>query len=203
MFVLCLIGLLTQHVDYVPTDEIIDALALQIGKIALNLGIELGLDAYDLEIIQNDYQRDLVKQTRRVLYDWRNDKTVKATLGVLAQALINVGRGATCLEKVVEEKGVSRKHNAEGALSKTRDRDLQAKDSKSNVQTVIYNRQWPSEQKTVKISSQRPFEEKTVTYSSQQPSEEKTVTDSSQRPSEEKGRKTVSDLIKKFESPKN
>jgi hypothetical protein len=37
------------------------------------------------------------------------------------------------LEKVVEEKGVSRKHNAEGALSKTQDHDLQAKDSKSRI----------------------------------------------------------------------
>jgi hypothetical protein len=55
----------------------------------------------------------------------------------MVEALVNVGRGATCLEKVVEEKGVSRKHNAEGALSKTQDHDLQAKDSKSNVQTVI------------------------------------------------------------------
>ena len=125
-----------------------------------------------------------------MLYDWRNDTTVKATLGVLEQALVNAGCEASCLEKVVEEKGVSRKHDAEGALSKTQDHDLQAKDSKSNVKTVTYNRQ-------------RPFEEKTITYSSQQPSEEKTVTDSSQWPSKEKGRRTVSDLIEKFESPKN
>jgi len=119
MFVLCLIGFLSQHVDYVPTDEIIDALAPQIGNKAFNLGIELGLQAFDLERIQNDYQCNLVKQTRQVLYDWRNDTTVKATLGVLQQALVNVGRGAMCLEEVVEEIGVSRKHDAEGALSKT------------------------------------------------------------------------------------
>ena len=176
--------------DYVPTDEILDALAPPIGIKSFNLGIELGLHAFDLERIQKDYQHDLVKQTRQILYKWRNDTTVKATLGVLEQALVNIGKGAMSLEKVVEEIGVSRKHNAEGALSKTQDHDLQAKDSKSNVKTDTYNRQRPSEQKTVKNSSQRPFEEKTVTYSSQQPSEEK-------------GRRTVSDLIKKFESPKN
>jgi hypothetical protein len=62
MFVLYLIGFLAQNVDDVPTDEIIDALAPQIGKKAFNLGIELGLQAFDLERIQNDYQRDLVKQ---------------------------------------------------------------------------------------------------------------------------------------------
>jgi hypothetical protein len=43
-----------------------------------------------------------------------------------------------CLETVVKEKGVekrhiSRKQDADGALSKTQDHDLQAKDSKSNV----------------------------------------------------------------------
>jgi hypothetical protein len=167
-------------VDYVPTDEILDALAPLLGIQSFNLGIELGRHAFDLEIIQSDYQRDLEKLARQVLYKWRNDMTVKATLGVLQQALVNVGRGVMCLETVVEKIGVSRKHNAEGALSKTQDLDLQAKDSKSNVKM----------QKTVKNSSQRSFEEKTVTYSSQQPTEEK-------------GQRTVSDLIKKFESPKN
>ena len=92
---------------------------------------------------------------------------------MLEQALVNVGRGVGCLETVVKEKGVekrhiSRKQDADGALSKTQDHDLQAKDSKSNVKT-----------------------------------EEKTVTDSSQQPSQQKSLKTVSDLIKKFESPKN
>jgi len=123
-------------VDYVPTDEILDALAPEIGIKSFNLGIELGLRAVDLERIQYQYQHDLVKQTKQVLYDWRNDTTVKATLGVLEQALVNIGRGAMCLKTIVEHIGVekrhiSRKHDAEGALSKTQDHDLQAKDSKS------------------------------------------------------------------------
>jgi hypothetical protein len=43
IFVLCLIGFLAQHIDYVPTDEILDALAPQIGiELFFNLGIELG-----------------------------------------------------------------------------------------------------------------------------------------------------------------
>jgi hypothetical protein len=47
---------------------------------------------------------------------------------VLEQALVNVGKGVMCLETVVEEKGVeklyiSRKQDAEGALSKTQDHD--------------------------------------------------------------------------------
>ena len=160
--------------DYVPTDEILDALAPQIGiEHFFNLGIELGLGAVYLKNVQHQYQRDPVKPLIQVLYDWRNDTAFKATLGVLEQALVNVGRGVGCLETVVKEKGVekryiSRKQDAEGALSKTQDHDLQAKDSKSNVKT-----------------------------------EEKTVTDSSQQPSQQKSWRTVSDLIKKFESPKN
>jgi hypothetical protein len=47
-----------------------------------------------------------------VLYDWRNNTTVKATLGVLEQALVNVGRGAMCLKTVVENIGVEKRHNS-------------------------------------------------------------------------------------------
>jgi hypothetical protein len=98
--------------DYIPTDEILDALAPEIGIISFHLGIELGLRAVDLEEIQYRYQHDLVKQTTQVLYDWRNNTTVKATLGVLEQALVNIGRGAMCLETVVESIGVEKRHNS-------------------------------------------------------------------------------------------
>ena len=98
--------------EYIPTDEILDALAPEIGIISFHLGIELGLRAVDLERIQYRYQHDLVKQTKQVLYDWRNDTTVKATLGVLEQALVNVGRGAMCLETVVEHTGVEKLYNS-------------------------------------------------------------------------------------------
>ena len=97
--------------DYIPTDEILDALAPEIGKISFNLGIELGLRAVDLERIQHDYERNLVNQTKQMLYEWRDDTTVKATLGVLEQALVNVGRGAMCLKTVVETIGVDKRHN--------------------------------------------------------------------------------------------
>jgi hypothetical protein len=94
--------------EYIPTDEILDALAPEIGIISFHLGIELGLRAVELERIQYRYQHDLVKQTKQVLYEWRNDTTVNATLGVLEQALINVGRGAMCLKTVVENIGVEK-----------------------------------------------------------------------------------------------
>jgi hypothetical protein len=109
---LYLIGLLVKHMDYIPTDEILDALASEIGIKSFHLGIELGLCAVDLEIIQFRYQKDLVKQTKQVLYDWRNNTTVNATLGVLEQALVNVGRGALCLKTVVEKIGVEKCHNS-------------------------------------------------------------------------------------------
>ena len=47
-----------------------------------------------------------------MLYVWRNDTTVKATLGVLEQALVNVGRGAMCLKTVVETIGFEKRHNS-------------------------------------------------------------------------------------------
>jgi hypothetical protein len=105
---LYLIGLLAKHMEYIPTDEILDTLAPEIGKQSFHLGIELGLRAVDLESIQNRYPRDLVKQTTQVLCEWRNDTTVNATLGVLEQALVNVGRGAMCLKTVVENIGVEK-----------------------------------------------------------------------------------------------
>jgi hypothetical protein len=57
--------------EYIPTDEILDALAPEIGIISFHLGIELGLRAVDLERIQYRYQHDLVKQAKQVLYDWK------------------------------------------------------------------------------------------------------------------------------------
>ena len=105
---LYLICLLAEYREYIPTDEILDTLAPEIGIISFQLGIELGLRAVELEGIQYRYQHDLVKQTKQVLYDWRNDTTVNATLGVLEQALINVDRGAMCLETVVENIGVEK-----------------------------------------------------------------------------------------------
>ena len=48
---LYLIGLQAKYMEYIPTDEILDALAPEIGKISFNLGIELGLRAVDLERI--------------------------------------------------------------------------------------------------------------------------------------------------------
>jgi hypothetical protein len=38
---LYLIGLLVKHMDYIPTDEILDALASEIGMKSFHLGIEL------------------------------------------------------------------------------------------------------------------------------------------------------------------
>jgi hypothetical protein len=105
---LYLIGLLAEHMEYIPKDEMLDALAPEIGIISFHLGIELGLCAVDLERIQYRYKHDLVKQTKQVLYDWRNDTTVNDTLGVLEQALVNVGRGAMCLKTVVENIGVEK-----------------------------------------------------------------------------------------------
>jgi hypothetical protein len=49
---LYLIGLLAERMEYIPTDELLDALAPEIGMTSFHLGIELGLRAVDLENIQ-------------------------------------------------------------------------------------------------------------------------------------------------------
>jgi hypothetical protein len=117
--------------EYIPTDEILDALAPEIGIISFHLGIELGLRAVELERIQYRYQHDLVKQTKQVLYEWRNDTTVNATLGVLEQALINVGRGAMCLKTVVENIGVEKcRKSRQQSIQSPSERRERRKDSK-------------------------------------------------------------------------
>ncbi|CAG2239045.1 RAB5C [Mytilus edulis] len=82
-----------EYLDCIPTDEILDALAPQIGQIFFQLGAELGLSIANLENIQSNNSQDLAAQNKEVLFTWREDRTVKPTLRVLVQALVNVGRG--------------------------------------------------------------------------------------------------------------
>ena len=95
--------------DYVPTDEILDALAPEIGiKKLYHLGIELGLNVTWVENIEDNCHA--VERLSQVLYKWRDGTTGKATLGVLEQALENIGKGTMCLETVVRDKGVKKRH---------------------------------------------------------------------------------------------
>ncbi|CAC5411518.1 unnamed protein product [Mytilus coruscus] len=91
------------YLDFIPTDEILDALAPQIGQVFFQLGTEMGLSIASLENIQNNYPRDLAAQNREVLFTWKEDRTVKPTLQVLLQALVNIGRGAPCLEEIIKD----------------------------------------------------------------------------------------------------
>lgn len=112
------------YLDLVPTDEILETLAPQIGQVFFQLGTAIGLSIANLENIQSNYPRDLAAQNREVLFKWKEEKTVKPTLQVLVQALFNIGRGTTCLEEIVrnidikktlkaasEERGQKRKKN--------------------------------------------------------------------------------------------
>lgn len=97
-----------KYLDSIPTDEILDAVAPEIGAVTFNLGIELGQRVPELEAIQYSYERDLVVQDKEILYKWRNNRTVKATLDVLQQALVNVGRGTMCLKYIIDDLGVKK-----------------------------------------------------------------------------------------------
>ncbi|XP_076082645.1 uncharacterized protein LOC143053752 [Mytilus galloprovincialis] len=90
------------YLDFIPTDEILDTLAPQIGQVFFQLGTEFGLSIPDLENIQSNNPSDLAEQNKVVLFKWREDKQVKPTIRVLMQALFNIGRGARCLEEVLK-----------------------------------------------------------------------------------------------------
>lgn len=88
--------------DCIPTDEILDKLAPQIGHVFFQLGVALGLSIPTLENIQSNNSRDLAAQNREVLFTWRKDKTVKPSLMVLMQALSDIRRGGLCLEEIMK-----------------------------------------------------------------------------------------------------
>ncbi|XP_063407996.1 uncharacterized protein LOC134691399 [Mytilus trossulus] len=89
--------------DCIPTDEIIDSLAPQIGQKFFQLGTELGLSVAELENIKNNHCSDLAAQNKKVLLGWREDKKLKPSIEVLAQALVNIDRGVDCLEDIIED----------------------------------------------------------------------------------------------------
>ncbi|XP_071143594.1 uncharacterized protein [Mytilus edulis] len=92
-----------EYLDCIPTDEILDALAPQIGQIFFQLGTELGLSIANLENIQSNNSQDLAAQNKEVLFKWLEDRrTVKPTIRVLVQALVNIGRGAYCLQEILK-----------------------------------------------------------------------------------------------------
>lgn len=92
--------------DLIPTDEILDKLAQVIGEVSFPLGIELGLPVTSLDIIQYKNGLNLVAECKEILFQWREDQKVKPTISVLVQALVNVGRGARCLEEIIKTVGV-------------------------------------------------------------------------------------------------
>ncbi|CAC5377384.1 unnamed protein product [Mytilus coruscus] len=109
--------------DCIPTDEIVDTLASKIGQKFFQLGIELGLSFEDLETIQENHRGDLAAQNKKVLYEWRKDRTVKPTIGVLAQALVNIGRGAKCLEDIIKDVDVNTLTAMEDVSDRLRDNE--------------------------------------------------------------------------------
>ncbi|VDI01240.1 Hypothetical predicted protein [Mytilus galloprovincialis] len=102
--VLC--GISEEYMDLIPTDEILDKLAQVVGVVYFQLGIELGLPITSIDIIRYNNGRDLVGQCKDILFQWREDQRVRPTIRVLVQALVNVDRGAKCLEEIIKTVGV-------------------------------------------------------------------------------------------------
>ncbi|CAC5364289.1 unnamed protein product [Mytilus coruscus] len=97
-----------EYMDFIPTDEILDELAQVIGVVSFQLGIELGLSITSLDNIQYNNGRDLVAQCKAILFQWRKDQSVRPTIEVLHNALVNVGKGSQCLEEIIKSKGVKK-----------------------------------------------------------------------------------------------
>ncbi|CAG2197084.1 unnamed protein product [Mytilus edulis] len=111
------------YLDFIPTDEILDKLAPLIGQVFFQLGTEIGLSIPTLENIQSNNPSDLAEQNRVVLFKWREDQLIKPTIRVLMQALVNIGRGARCLEEVLKNIDlntliVSQQSRGKGAIPK-------------------------------------------------------------------------------------
>ncbi|CAC5365757.1 unnamed protein product [Mytilus coruscus] len=117
-------GIQADYLDYIPTDEILDALISSTNWSGFfQLGTEIGLSIPTLENIQSNNPSDLAEQNRVVSFKWREDQLVKPTIRVLIQVLFNIGRGARCLEEVLKNVDlntliVSQQSRGEGGIPK-------------------------------------------------------------------------------------
>ncbi|XP_071123586.1 uncharacterized protein [Mytilus edulis] len=115
-----------EYMDLIPTDEILDRLAHVIGVVSFQLGIELGLPITSIDIIQYNNGRDLVAQCKDILFQWREDQRVRPTIRVLVQALVNVDKGAKCLEEIIKTVGV-KKHTQPEEVEEEKEKEGKVK----------------------------------------------------------------------------
>ncbi|XP_071959970.1 uncharacterized protein [Antedon mediterranea] len=76
----------------VKCEDILD-ISRHIGKEVARIGVILGLTTGEVETIEHDHKFDLSRQNLVVLQEWKGQKGVHATKGVLAHALHKIGRG--------------------------------------------------------------------------------------------------------------
>ena len=81
--------------------ELLDAVADRISYDYLQVGLELGFSFQEVEQFRMDHAK-IVERTRAMLREWqrRNKKDNRATIGWLANALLNTGRSE--IERLVE-----------------------------------------------------------------------------------------------------
>lgn len=61
------------------------------------LGVELGMDAPELEAIDVLHKRKLIQKTRKILKQWKAN-TSSPTVLILAKALERIGKGGSLRE---------------------------------------------------------------------------------------------------------
>ncbi|VDH97865.1 Hypothetical predicted protein [Mytilus galloprovincialis] len=80
-----------------PSNEELESISNHIGASAMALGVELGLNAPELEAIDVLHKRKLIQKTRKILKQWKTNDSSHTFL-VLAKALERIGKG-----KILEE----------------------------------------------------------------------------------------------------
>ena len=102
-------------------EELLDAVADRISYDFIQVGIELGFTFQEIERFRMDHSKT-VKTTRAMLKEWRNrnKKENKATIGRLADALLNTGRSD--IDSLLEAEEVGVQESRPSVLSRLRDR---------------------------------------------------------------------------------
>ena len=85
---ICFIGIHKDALQQIPNDVLLEELSHQVGNIAVELGVALGLSMVDIEDSLFKYSKDMFRQTFDVLKKWNNSrKEVMPTIYILMRAM--------------------------------------------------------------------------------------------------------------------
>jgi hypothetical protein len=85
---ICFIGIHKDALQRIPNDVLLEELSHQVGDIAVELGVALGLSMVDIEESLFRYPKSMFDQTCDVLKKWNNSrKEVMPTICILMRAM--------------------------------------------------------------------------------------------------------------------